>query len=282
MFKKSPLKATRLAKRKRKILFLKIGGLVLLILILCAVAVGFTHLGILRIQNIAVQGNYSVGTSAVQDAVVKDLVHPYLGIFSKYNRFIYPKDVIHADLLTQFPRIQSLSLSMQGGHTLVAAVIERTPSYTWCSGLPDDTSSRSCYFMDDHGFVFSDAPIFSGHAYFAYYGMLGDSPISKTYLDAAHFDSINQLKKALEAQNFHPYALVAHDDGEYDLYINQGTKIIFSNDEEISSVIANAMTLIHNSDLFKKESGTLEYIDLRYGDKIYYKYSGDNSKESSI
>lgn len=285
MFKKSPLKATRLAKRKRRIFIWKIiAGIVGVILVFSAI-VGVTHLKFFQIDTISVSGNSGVDSTSITILAAHDLQNPYLHLFSKYNRFIYPKYFIINDLLHTYPRLQSVSMNVKG-HSLNISVSERDPSYIWCAGMPNDDITQGCYFMDTSGYIFSEAPIFSGHAFFAYYGIVGTtSPITSHYLSSSMLLSVKKINEYLIRHGIVPYALVAKDDSSFELYFGNNSKILFESDEDADNIILNIETLMNDPKVFSTTgTSTLDYLDLRFGNKIYYrqKNSGDNSAASGM
>jgi hypothetical protein len=55
--------------------------------------------------------------------------------------------------------------------------------------LTQMSKKDECYFLDEHGFVFSEAPTFSGNAYIAFYGLIDAAkiPLVQTYLNKTCF-----------------------------------------------------------------------------------------------
>lgn len=279
MFKKSPLKSSKLQKKKRKILFFKIGSISTALIIFVTAASLLSHLDIFEIKTITVEGNSSVDAEQVQEIAKAHVAGKYYYLFSRANRFLYSKDVIIEDLYTQFKRIKIVSLNVNKSNLLIT-IEEREPAYTWCSGMPGNTQNK-CYFIDSNGYIFSESPVFSGNVFFAFYGDVdNENPIGLTYLNASAFKDIDTLITFLNDKKLHPFAFRSHDNGVYDLYLEQGGKIIFKEGLDIPLLISNLDLIIKNTQVFKS-TGTskLEYIDFRFGNKLYYKFSGDNALE---
>src|SRR4051812_13042237 len=108
MFKRSPLKAPRLIKRKRKIFLLKIAGVILAAIL---IILGFSLLSkvkALAIQKIQVEGNSAIDTQDVEAIARKNLSGNYFLLLSKSNRLLFPKHQIEYQLATTFKRIETV------------------------------------------------------------------------------------------------------------------------------------------------------------------------------
>lgn len=276
MFKKSPLKSAKLVKKKRKLLFLKIFGIVFLVSAVLALFIFLFHLKLFAINAVVVEGNKVVDAEMIKNIATTELEGKYYKLFPRSNRFIYPKKAILADVYNYSLRIKNIALEVKK-HDLIISLVEREPSYTWCSGMPKDGQTHTCYFIDETGYIFSESPIFSGNAFFAFYGEVpSEHPLGATYLNAAQFKAIDTLIEFLNSKQLHPFAFYVHDNGVYDLYLEQGGKIIFKEDQDVTLLISNLDLIMAKTQLFSKKPSSLEYIDLRFGNKLFYKIKGDN------
>ena len=278
MFKKSPLKSKKILRQKRKALFLKIAAIVTIFL-LCVFGLSWaSKVSFISINDITVEGNAAVEAEELKRLAKDQIGGNYIKLFSRANRFIYPEDAIAASILTQYQRVKSVDLNVNG-KTLDVRVVERKPSYTWCKGTPETQQETSCYFLDEQGYIFTEAPVFSGNAYVSFYGIVEDeNPLGSTYLGSSTFKTLDKLISYVSEQGIHPYALLAQKSGTYELYIEPRAKILFKADQDIDTLIDNIRLVMENTELLKQENiSRLEYIDLRFGNKLYYKVSGDKA-----
>ena len=78
----------------------------------------------------------------------------------------------------------------------------------------------------------------------------------------------------LKASGITPTEIAFIEDPDVELYLKDETKILFSKDIPLSRVLDNLLSVL-NSDAFEENSTlNLEYIDLRFGNKVYYKERG--------
>jgi cell division septal protein FtsQ len=282
MFKKSPLKSKKLVRRKRRMRIFKVS---LVIILLLAVITGLSFLSKMRalaITTISVQGNSAVDTDDLKTIAQGYLGGNYLMLFSRTNAFLYPKQKILDEVASKFKRIETVKINVSGMHTLVMTITERKPLYVWCNGTPTDTSQKKCFFLDATGYIFSEAPVFSGNAFFAFYGQLSsEEPIGSHYLETGLFNGIDKLIVWLGDQGIQSHALLAKGEGVYELYLNKAGKIIFKDMKksgDFSQLQSTVQTIMQNTDILSKNSSTtIDYVDLRFGNKVYYKFVGDNS-----
>lgn len=285
LFKKSPLTSSRLAKRKRKIFAVKIILGLLLVAFLAFGAAWFSRKPEFQITSVEISGNTIVGASDIQEIIRKNISGFYAFLFPRSNSFMYPHEEIKKDLFVAFPEIASVNLSVKN-QAMIVSVKEHVPAYLWCRGNPDERS-KDCYFMNKDGYVFSAAPNFSlagqaGNVYFAYYGMISaDNPIGSTYLDFQQFEKLNRIQAELDKNNIKTFAENSEADGLRELYLNRGGRIIFKNTQDPVALVSALGLVKSQTDVLNRTDATLEYLDMRFGNKVYYRFVGDNAVQSS-
>lgn len=276
MFKKSPLKKTRLHKKKRRKLLLKIAGVFLLLTALVAGVSWLSRLKMLNLSTIQVEGNAAVAAEDIEVIAKQHLEGMIYYLFPRSNKFLYNKDRILQDIVTTIPRIKEVELSVKG-QTLVVRVLERAPAYTWCTGSPRKVK-QDCYFIDNAGFIFSKAPTFSGNAYVAFYGLVqSETPIGSTYLDKKTFLNLDGIIEFFKLKEIPTYALLASSNGNFELYFEQGGKLIFKSTQASTTVTSNVELFMRDTKMLTAaQLPMLEYLDVRFGNKLYVKLKGDN------
>jgi hypothetical protein len=274
------IKQKKRKTRKRRMLFLGIAFVILL------VGLSFlSRMSVFAITDIVVSGNSVIETDAITQIAEQKLAGNYLHLFSRRDFLIYPRKSIGSAVMASSLRIASAGVSLEGKHTLAIAITEREPKFTWCgAALPVDNSPQYCYFLDKDGFAFAPAPYFSGDIYFKFYGPLEsvDAPLGGHFLDPATIDAIVAASQAFHDFGWKPYALAIDSNGDYELSIESPDtipalypKIIFRKDNDpavITSNLSAALAVEPFATKMKKEFSSLIYIDLRYDNKVYYKF----------
>lgn len=230
----------------------------------------------LNISTVEITGNKFLDSEIIKTAVEKKLAGSYFfSLFPKTNILLYPKNKIKTELQNEFRRLKDINLSLRDGKILEVAVSERTPSFMWCGPAPFEPGSKEkpkCNFLDDSGFIFDEAPYFSGEVYFKFYG---------ADLSEINFDKIISFKKTLEEGGLKPIALYLQANGDTKIFLSpkNGTStepyLILKSDSDFEIVAENLRIALATEPLktnFKNKYASLLYIDLRFGNKVYFKF----------
>ncbi len=288
MHKKNVLNSPRLLElkhKRRKTVVIKFLLSFLVVSILIASLVYGYRIPRLKLATVEVVGSKVVDSEAIKSIAEKNIAGNYLPLLPKANIFFYPKNNIKTELLEQYKRLKDVSFRMEDNNTLVITVSERTGVYTWCGAtLPTvNDDKEKCYFMDDSGYIFDEAPFFSGDVYFKFYGRADhtdDSPLG-AYFSKNTFKNLTAFKDTLVALHIKPISLFTTVDGDIQVLLNTGatsiTKpmIMLKADADFKTVAEKLGTALSTEPLlsdFKNKYSSLEYIDLRYGNKVYYKF----------
>ena len=258
-------------KRKRKLF--KYGVLVFLAVFIIASVSYISHQPKIRIGKVKLSGGVLVTQDDVESKSLEYLRESYMWLFPKNNIFLYPRKGLEKYLKETFKRIDTISIHRNDFQTLDIKITERKPTALWCGTIVSDT--EHCYFMDQNSAIFAPAPKFSGDAYFKYYGLVETDPIGKYYISSTtEFAEISDFIQKLKELSLGPQYLVPKGTGQFSVVLSGGGEIYFNvNKEPLSKVLANLEALLRTSELSNKTKGNLpiEYIDLRYGNKLFYK-----------
>ncbi|MDD5721381.1 MAG: hypothetical protein PHT16_02965 [Candidatus Pacebacteria bacterium] len=275
-----------LKKRRHKVFLNKILILLIVVLAFFILLVFLSRLKNINISEVDIVGNKVLDTETLKSAVDKKISGKYIWLFPKTNIFIYPQNTIKNELQNEFKRIKNINLKIKDTKTLGISLIEREAKYTWCGstdvgrpnfGRPTSVdNTEQCYFVDEDGYVFDQAPYFSGNVYFKFYGTQSESYFSKQ-----NFKQLILFRDVLVGMGLKPIAMYATNDGDLQVFLSgknsSGTepKIILKADADFQNVAENLQAALDTEPLkskFKNKYSTLEYIDLRFGNKVYDKF----------
>ncbi len=289
--KRKVLNSPRLLELKRKRLRVFLSKIILSLVALLIIFAGLAYISRfkqLNISGIEITGNKIVDSETIKVIAQKELTGNYLWFFPKTNIFFYPKNNIKKELYDQLKRIEDISLSVQSSEdkeNLEISVSEREAKYTWCADAPDlvvgvpsaTTQEEKCYFMDSAGYIFDEAPYFSGGVYFKFYG----SAVTGTYFFKENFKPLVDFKDTLVTMGLNPVSLYVVDNGDIKIFLSNSDKtssepyITFNINSDYQRVAENLETALNTEPLlsnFKNKYSSLQYIDLRFGNKVYYKF----------
>jgi|GEM_PF-6401597 len=282
-------------RRRRLVNIFKIGSV---LIVLAGLGWGLSWLSYRPFWNIAtvdVHGTVSVAAPSVQVLAANDINGAYGWLISKSNQILYPRGKIAGDIEKNFPQVAAVQLAVSSDHVLTVNVTERQPAYRWCAApdfapnfpdAPTALATNQCYFMDNLGLIFMPVPggnevlvatssmttPTTGPQLFRFYGRVASTsvPVGASYTNKTDFAALAQLVFKMASQHLPSYALVSRPDGVDELFLNQGGAIIFDDGQDLTQVATDVAALQQSTTIFANGS-KLEYVDVRLGNKAFYK-----------
>lgn len=284
MKKRNVLNSPRLLelkKRRRKIVFARIGAFLFFFIIIFFSLAYLSRLKSLNINEIVILGNNVTNPDAVKATVEQTIAGKYLLLFPKSNVLMYPKSKIKSTLENTFKEIKNVDLSIKDSQALVVSLTEREAKYMWCGNTFPETnnSNEKCYFLDSDGYIFEEAPYFSGEVYFKFYGPI-DPPLGSFFFKQ-YFSEFVSFRDVLVNMGLKPVAMNIIKSDQAEIILSKGPtatvspKIIFDPSVDLKNTEENLDAALHTEPLqskFEKKYSSLEYIDLRYGNRVYDKF----------
>jgi len=271
MARKDFLASSRKLRRKRLILKAIVVGVIFAAIF--AGVVAFFRMHYLQVEKIEISGNNLINSDDLIKKIKTNLEGKYFGLFPKANIFLIPKDKILAELPEEFKRIKKISLDKKYFGAVAVKIDERNNAVLFCE-------KEDCAYADENGFVFEKAPYFSGAVFLKLVEQrnLDSGENAKTideYL-GTNLIAENEFKKILEFAGLAAKTgggtkeVVLKKENIYEFYMNEGWKIILNDKNESQSAYLNLVTALDSN--IKDKHPKLDYIDLRLGNKIYFKY----------
>jgi cell division septal protein FtsQ len=253
-------------KRRRKKFFFAIGILVLILASVGGIAYA-THLGSLRISDIRVNGAQSMESEEIVAVADEVLAEDEQRIFSRRNVFLFSKDRVRDAIMNAFPRVASVrmnAVSIQHP-ILVITVSEREAAAAWCR------EEDECYVMDAEGYIFAKGDFDSGQKFAGGFTSEED-PIGHRFLPT-HMESVRSLIAALQEIGFETEQFTVTNEQDFTITVSGGMDIRASFDQSQAVVLSNLQSALA-SDVLRGRESEIEYIDLRFGNRVYYRFEG--------
>jgi len=291
MKKRNVLNSPRLSalkKKRRRSLRNKILFLVFFFLILFIGLVFLSRIDDFNVDKLIINGNKITDTELINEVVENNLEGYYLYFLPKSNFLLLPKKKIKNELNEKFKILTEISLVLEDFKTLSIVLSEREGKYIWCGdNLPSldmKIEDNLCYFVDKNGYVFDTAPYFSGEVYFRFFGSLNSKQINNplgSYFLPEIFNKIISLKNVLINMGMKPISIFVKDDKDIEIYLSSDNllldapKIILKSDFDLEKLSENLQAALITEPLksdFENKYSSLLYIDLRFGNKVYFKF----------
>ncbi len=268
--RESLLRSKKIVLRKRQ-KRLRIGfivfGIVLILLVLPPLVVRIPSLAI---KTININGAKTVDANTVSELVKNNLSESFLKFFPRGTFLTAGKSRVKTNILKTFPAILDAKLSFHTPNTILVEIKEREAFVLWCAG----TDYKKCYFADKEGFIYGKAPEFSSPVYVVFRnGPNSDNPIGQNIVDKDIFQRINNLENNFSVLSLKTKEISLEQNEVVNFKLSHGSlnvslrgddKLTFDN---LSSLLLNPKTDLRDGSGGIKNS----YIDLRFGNKIFYK-----------
>lgn len=259
--------------------------------LLCAAAVSvatglvsfIAHRPHARVQTVAVLGTETLATYDIEKVVHSRIDGAFAYLFPRNTVFFIHKRGLERAIVEAYPRIETIDVTIDQ-QELRVLIQERKASYLWCGPVPfaEIVEEQACYYFDKSGFIFDSAPYFSAAVYFTLYDAIeagGETdPIGSHVAHHEDIESLLSFVASLEPLGIRGFAL-GLTDTEATLYLGNtkdihAPKVIWNIDGNYTELGSNLKSALAVEPMKSEVLGgekKLDYIDLRYSDKVYYK-----------
>lgn len=220
----------------------------------------------LQISEVRISGNSAIAKSQLENAVSLVLSDTYFGIIPKKSSLFLPRTSIATAVSSLSHRIKEVSVDRTGLTTLEIRVIEREPVALWCGPTTID-----CYFIDEAGVIFARAPEYSGSFYRRFAGRDGEGEVlGTTYLPEEKFRDLGFFLDALHTRGLESET-VSLDTNDYKITLTGGTYVLIKRADPFSTALETIETILSSDEFNDRGIDGVEYLDLRFGNKIFFK-----------
>ena len=267
LFPRRRLRTPHLAKRRRNILIFRCALAIVFVFSLVLGLSTLSEMDRILITSVKTQGNSVVTAKELITLAEESLSGRYFWLFPKKNSFIYPKRSIKAGVLDVFERVEEIEIKRDGPKGIKMLIKEYSPDSLWCGDVIGE--SEQCYFMNNNGLIYGIAPFFSGNAFFRFYGSgVKRNPVGDTFLPN-EFEKYVFFTEMLRSINLEPIYLSILDETDFEVGFEDESRILVARESDLSQIVENLRSIIESEDFSNDK--VVDYIDLRFGNKIYYK-----------
>ncbi len=280
------LKSQETRLRQVDKIFLHIAEVILVVTAIIIMLVWVSERPSIFITAINIQGAHAVDTKSIYDAADGELGGKLLFAIKRNNMYLYPKRSVESDIKAISERIAYAHVSFPDRHTLLVTVVEYTPTFLYCRKSEDhrvDASSSekivpsNCYFADEKGYVFAEAPEYIGYPFVAIIasssveGMPLQSPLGTVPVGEGEYKTIRTFVDQLARAGFTTHAITLLDKDDIKLSLDAPWTLLWTTTEKPEQSISNLQVLLTSMNGDKKAKGEVREIDLRFGNKLFYK-----------
>lgn len=269
MPKKNPYRSSKLAERKRrkKKIRIIIGSIFSVVLII-GVVFWFNHESMM-IDEIVISDNEFINNDDLREDINEILNKKYIGIFPKKNFLILPKKKIKTFVFENNLSAREVRIKRRV-NKIEVNITEHVAVSKWC-GL-DFNVPDVCYLINDQSLIFTQEKILQPKEVIKLYGLLNSENIlGEKYLSMEVYDTVIAFVNNLEQLEIIPEFVDTTDQETFAVYTERGPYLLIKKNDDPNEVLNNLKTVIETEELNAAQFKNLEYIDLRFGNKVYYK-----------
>lgn len=225
-----------------------------------------------QIKELQLSGNKKVSGEELREIVETEIETKV--IFSTKTIFLVNPSKIQKSVLEKFPQIAEAKTRRKLPNILILEIQERIPFANVCQVLPNFASetlggqdAEQCFKVDKNGIVFEEGKEENAlTVYFPEGGIvLGKSLVREKYLQSM-MEIRKRLKENLEIE-IEKFTLSGE---RLDAKTAQGFEIYFDLEGDVPDQLVN-LELTLQEKISPEERGNLQYIDLRFGNRVYFK-----------
>ena len=219
------------------------------------------------VEEITLEGEGRVSERDLTVAITALLEGDSLWIFPRRNIFRVNADMLETVLRNQFPDIASIKVSRGFPDALRVTIAEREERAVLCE------PEGQCAFLDAEGYIFKESPYFSPGVYLEFrderYGTTTEEYLEKPWIGETLLPT--DVYRALVdfAASVSGVRFTLQKDGDYRIETKEGWEIKLADDVDLE--LARANLKIFMREVGVDERRALEYVDVRFGNKIFYK-----------
>lgn len=270
----------KVAKRRLTQLQLQIltgCSIVVTVALLCTLVYFVTRVESFQLRTVEVIGGQTIPHDAIVKVVESGIEGSYFKLVPK--RFIpfYPHDAL-VESIFAFNRVKNVAIERSDNQTLAVVFEEYTPYALWC----EHKDTESCLFIDSVGYAFSPAPVLEGSAFVRYVENGVTPQIKNASFDGDYIKQTNTFIENLK-EKLSLYVTHVTKVGNYDVEytISGGAIIKVSQTIPMEKTFENLETILKSKEFADTEPGSFQYIDLRFGDKVFVNEAKEVTATSS-
>ncbi|MBI2639530.1 MAG: FtsQ-type POTRA domain-containing protein [Candidatus Sungbacteria bacterium] len=272
--------------KRRKFPLRKAGRLIVFVALFLLVAAGSFYMmrwERLLIRTIDIKGLSSLSEEEIRNTVAGQLEGNTFFFTPRSHVFVVSGSRLEQELRDKYPKIFSAEVKKTLKSSLEVIVQEREIWGIACtktevaeiqSGVSEKNETRKtagpCFYIDRSGFAFEEVSSFEGGVFPVLYkggeGVLGSLPVSQTEVEG--FEKINEALASINLSLLSIEFLEESEDVRLMLKDGWALLIPFNKNPTEWAPVLRALLLGE----IKERKSELDYVDLRFGNKVFYKF----------
>lgn len=216
------------------------------------------------ITEVTIAGGETIEHGDIEKVVRDTLAGSYLKIVPRAFAFTYPHEEIVA-AIEGVPRVKEVKVIRRGGTELHVEFSEYEPQALWCG----ESDMNNCYFLDEGGYAFSKAPGLVGGSFLRVTAIGKQPEEHATPFNPDEYARVIELKSKFADAKWFVKRADIDTAGDAFLTIVDGGEFKVSLKQSADETVSNLLAVLGSEQFAHIEPGNFEYIDLRFGSKVF-------------
>lgn len=192
-------------------------------------------------------------------------------LLSSKNIFLIPKTKIREVIIQSDYAVKDVSLKVSNFDLLEINISEHSVVAKWCG--PDFQKEISeCYLLNEEGQIFTQEKVLDKKKTLKFFSQFEEQNIlGYQYLSEEIFGNVINFSKYLPEFNIHVKHIEIENNETFLIKSIEGPVLMIGYQNSAEETLNNLKTVIETEEINQAQFANLEYIDLRFGNKVYYK-----------
>jgi len=226
-----------------------------------------SRLDSLQIKEMIATDTQFIDRYALADLFQSEISGNYFGLFPKSSYILFSRNDLEKKIKEKFSSVEIVEVKGQGFHAASIQIQEYQPVAFWCS----EGEKSKCYLMNKLGVIFANEPVAHSYILPRFYNVLSGEVLGLNYLNTDIFSSMLNILNGLPELGIDPVSVRTEDNSTFRIDTKQGLYLLIDIHDALDNALPNLKTIIEKDTLNKAQLGNLLYIDLRFGNKVFYK-----------
>lgn len=234
----------------------------------------FSHASLYSVRTVEVIGISGETVASIERLAGELSSRSVAGVISRSHMLFYPSGAIEEQIQDAVPYLGDVSVALLGWGKARIAVRARDSIGLWC-GVKRDMP-EPCTLFDGGGFLFATAtsgtPLLS--RFFGPVDAGGTNSSRRTFLSETEISPLVEFLGRLDRLGFSVGEVLAGDQGERTGFLENGGRITWKADSDLEKSALNFIAALPKTEMLDasgKPRQNIEYIDLRFTNKVIYK-----------
>jgi cell division septal protein FtsQ len=218
-----------------------------------------------KITGVSIVGQKEIDPEIVKNEVDRLLFKKYLGLVPCDRVFTFPRKAVEANIMEGLKKLESAVVEIGFDRKIRVKITERQPVAIVCAG-----NSGECMFLDKTGYIYDEAPYFSDGVFVKFEdGRDKKASIGEFLFDASELVRFFNFLNILSGQ-YNINKVGIKNDVVYEFHVDEGWYLVLDARDNWNESYANFLS--SSDEILNDDRKELEYIDLRFGNKVFFKW----------